>query len=72
MKTKKVEALIGHINFYDHYEPVMQHAIVLQIGKKVFVNIDTAEEEAETLMDDTFQGYIIPDFYKDTIKYSLP
>lgn len=68
---KKVKAIIGHINFYDHSEASMQHAVVLKIGKEVEVNIETAEEEAELLMDGEYQGYIIPELFKGTIKYQI-
>lgn len=66
---KKVEIIVGHINFYDHTEPSMNHATILKIGRTALADVDTAEEIAESMMDNEYQGYIIPDLYKGTIKY---
>lgn len=68
MKTVKI--IVGHINFYDHTEPSMNHAEILKIGKTAYADEDKAEEMGESMMDNEYQGYIIPELFKGTIKYS--
>lgn len=66
---KKVKIIVGHINFTDHTEPAMNHADILKIGRTAFADVNTAEEIAESMMDSEYQGYIIPELFKGTIKY---